>query len=96
MGASLTEDMGKALNSIIESAPDMPAPPRPKRIYTYLLEDTGDELERRTLAQALMGDIDYDEYGEYYDEYRPAESEKKPEKEPKEKKGLFAKLFGKK
>ena len=97
MGEALTEDMGKALERIIEVAPELPDPPRPKRIYTYLLEDTGDELERRTLAEALMGEIDYDEYGEYYEEYRPSDSPKKEkESEPKEKKGLFSKLFGKK
>lgn len=99
----LTEDMGKGLEVLAEKGIDALKVPKPKRIYTYLLEDTGDELERRSLAEALMGDIDYDEYGEYYDEYRPSDDKKSrkdgkddPEKPAKEeKKGFFAKLFGK-
>ena len=95
MGEALIEDMGKALDKIIAGSPDVPEPPKPKRIYTYLLEDPGDELERRSLAEALMGEIDYDEYGEYYDEYRPSDSPKKDKTEKTEKKGFFAKMFGK-
>ncbi len=91
MGEDLAESMGKGLRVIVENGIDALKIPRPKKIFTYLLEDTGDELERRTLAEALMGnDIDYGEY-EGYEEYAPIS---KPEKE--EKKGFFGKLFGKK
>lgn len=91
MGDDLIESMGKGLRVIVEKGIDALKIPKPKKIFTYLLEDTGDELERRTLAEALMGDdIDYDEY-EGYEEYAPIS---KPEKE--EKKGFFGKLFGKK
>lgn len=96
MSDDLTEEMGKGLEQSLESGIEGFKVPRPKRIYTYLLEDTGDELERRSLAEALAGDIDYDEYGEYYEEYRPPEDKKKEETAEKpEKKGFFAKLFRK-
>lgn len=100
MSDDLISDMGKGLEILVNDGIDALKVPKPKRIYTYLLEDTGDELERRSLAEALSGDIDYDEYGEYYDEYRPS-YEEKPRKTDdgqsgKEKKGFFAKLFGKK
>ncbi|MBO6230940.1 MAG: preprotein translocase subunit SecA [Ruminiclostridium sp.] len=95
MGDDLTEEMGKALEELIAKGPEKMKIPRPKHIYTYLLEDSGDELERRSIAEALMGDIDYDEYGEDYAEYRPSEPAKKDSSEKPEKKGFFAKLFGK-
>ncbi len=100
MSEDLISDMGKGLEILTEDGIDALKVPKPKRIYTYLLEDTGDELERRSLAEALSGDIDYDEYGEYYDEYRPLDTpaprKKDEEKTDKtEKKGFFAKLFKK-
>lgn len=100
MSDDLISDMGKGLEILTEDGIDALKVPKPKRIYTYLLEDTGDELERRSLAEALSGDIDYDEYGEYYDEYRPSDApapKKKDEEkaEKTEKKGFFAKLFKK-
>ena len=56
MGKELIGSLGKALDEILEKTPDAYKPRKPKSISTYLLEDTGDELERRTLAQALNGD----------------------------------------
>ena len=99
MSDDLTEEMGKALETLISGGADKFKIPKPKRIFTYLLEDSGDELERRSIAEALMGEIDYDEYGEEYAEYRPSDYDKnkKDEERPEgtEKKGFFAKLFKK-
>ena len=62
-------------------------------------EDSGDELERHSIAEALMGEIDYDEYGEEYESYRPSDYNKKEKEDEKagktEKIGFFAKLFKK-
>lgn len=99
MSDDLTEEMGKALETLISGGADKFKIPKPKRIFTYLLEDSGDELERRSIAEALMGEIDYDEYGEEYAEYRPSDYDKKKKDEERpegtEKKGFFAKLFKK-
>ena len=99
MSEDLTEDMGKALETLIARGADGSLIPKPKRIFTYLLEDSGDELERRSIAEALMGEIDYDEYGDEYVSYRPSDYDKKKKDgekaEKSEKKGFFAKLFGK-
>ena len=99
MSEELTEDMGKALEALIAKGVDGFKIPKPKRIFTYLLEDSGDELERHSIAEALMGEIDYDEYGEEYESYRPSDYDKKEKENEKagktEKKGFFAKLFKK-
>ena len=99
MSDDLTEEMGKALETLIANGADSFKIPKPKRIFTYLLEDSGDELERRSIAEALMGEIDYDEYGEEYESYRPSDYDKKKKDDEKpdktEKKGFFAKLFKK-
>ena len=99
MSEDLTEDMGKALEALIAKGVDGFKIPKPKRIFTYLLEDSGDELERHSIAEALMGEIDYDEYGEEYESYRPSDYNKKEKEDEKagktEKKGFFAKLFKK-
>ena len=99
MSDDLTEEMGKALETLISGGADKFKIPKPKRIFTYLLEDSGDELERRSIAEALMGEIDYDEYGEEYAEYRPSDYDKKKKDEERpegtEKKGFFAKLYKK-
>ena len=110
MSADLIKEMGEGLEQLIESSPDGLKIPMPKNISTYLLEDTGDELERRSLNEVLFGEVDEEEYEEYYsdeaesDTYdeseaeetfeKPAEKEEKQEKE--EKVGFFRKLFGKK
>lgn len=103
MSGDLTENMGKGLDTIIEKGIDALKIPKPKRIYTYLLEDAGDELERHTLAEALLGDIDEEIYKEYYEDEEEDEEEDErqedderpsPETVP-EKKGFFAKLFKK-
>ena len=69
----------------------------PTEIWTYLLEDTGDELKRKRTIEAILSDetklcdddLDDDDDS---DEQQPEDSET----EQPEKKGFFAKLFGKK
>ncbi len=97
MNDEIAAKMGDGLEKLLENGIEGFRIPKPKRVYTYLLEDTGDELERRSLAEALSGDIDYDEYGEYCDAYRPSEDRKTNDDtgEKPEKKGFFAKLFKK-
>ncbi len=90
IGESITEDMGTALEELIEKTPDGLKIPVPKKIYTYLLEDTGDELERRTLAEFLDGpDTEDEEYAEYYsdeaDEQEETSEEETLENEPEDK-----------
>ncbi len=102
MGEDLIREMGEGLEQLMEKGPDGLKIPRPKSISTYLLEDTGDELERRTLAEFLSGDTDYEGYDseeDEEDEETPSEAEEPvpAETEEKEKKpGFFRKLFGKK
>ncbi len=114
MGGELIKEMGEGLEELIGKSPDGLKIPRPKRISTYLLEDTGDEFERRTLAEfvgeTIFGEIDEEEFEEYYAgdaELEEAEDDMVPEKKKKEEKdgaedeekpakqGFFSKLFGK-
>lgn len=63
--------------------------PFPAKTWTYLLADNGDELERRSLMSVLFGDCETDEEDSLSDEASvPTGAEPK--------KGLFARLFGKK
>lgn len=68
--------------------------PAPSKTWTYLLADNGDELERRSLMSAIFGDSsEEDEENKGF-----AESDKTEESEQEksgEKKGFFARLFGK-
>ena len=100
MEDSLTEAMGKALSDIAENGIDSLKIPKPGKISTYLLEDTGDELERRTLADFLLGDDDEDE-DEDEDENESEENGGYPGEDEdsgiqEKKPGFFARLFGKK
>ena len=71
----------------------------PTEIWTYLLEDTGDELKRRRVVEAVLSDeirlcdddIDDDDDNADENEHTDSETEN-----PAERKGFFAKLFGKK
>ena len=110
MGAELIKQMGEGLEELTDKGPDALRIPRPKRISTYLLEDTGDEFERRTLAEfvgeVVFGEIDEEEYEEYYagdpeiseaeDDIVPDRPEKDDKKEKPGKTGFFGRLFGKK
>ncbi len=61
----------------------------PARVWTYLLTENGDELERRSLMSAIFGDPSQDEEDEESEKEEPDDSEVP-------KKGFFTKLFGKK
>jgi len=99
---TVIDEMGEILSGILADGIEKTTLPKPKNVWTYLLADAADELRRRTLAEAIFGDDeDYDEgYSDDYDEVYgteesgEAETEEVPEKE--EKKGFFARLFGKK
>lgn len=103
MNQELSEDMSAGLEIIAESGIDSLKIPKPKRIFTYLLEDTGDELHRRSLSEALNEVLSDEDYAEYYgeDDADGTESEETAENVPEEdsgnaeKKGFFAKLFRK-
>ena len=102
MNRELSEDMAAGIVEIAENGIDSLKIPKPKRIYTYLLEDTGDELHRRSLSEALNDVLSDEDYEEYYgeDDSESGEAAEEPEPEEnedagkKEKKGFFAKLFG--
>ncbi len=83
---SLPERMAEKLEALLEcSSLDEYEVQMPTRTYTYLLDDMAEEFKTKPLLLNV------------FDEEEPAPA-KKPEKtdSPKEKKGFFASLFGKK
>lgn len=78
----IAEKMSALLNTLKSGAAEIPFP---AKTWTYLLADNGDELERRSLMEAIFGEEE---------EEAEQEDEIKEESEPK--KGFFAKIFGKK
>ncbi|MBQ3842444.1 MAG: preprotein translocase subunit SecA [Ruminiclostridium sp.] len=99
MNEEIISEMEEGLEVIAESGIEALKIPKPKRVFTYLLEDTGDELHRRSLSEALNDVLSDEDYEEYYGEDSADESEEATEEAPedvsakKEKKGFFAKLF---
>lgn len=79
----LAEQMSKLLKRVKKGG-DIPFP---AKTWTYLLADNGDELERRSLMDALFGEAEDEEE-------ESAEENEQKENEPK--KGFFARIFGKK
>lgn len=68
--------------------------PTPSKTWTYLLADNGDELERRSLMSAIFGDSpEEEEEDEGFAE--SDETEESEQEKSREKKGFFARLFGK-
>lgn len=100
--SAVIDEMGEILSEMLEKGIENSVLPKPKKVWTYLLADVADELRRRTLAEAIFGDDeDYDEgYSDDYDEIYGEEAEdigeEEPEPQKEEKKGFFARLFGKK
>ncbi len=102
MGGMAVESMGEILTSLIADGVENVKINRPTRTWTYLLAGIADKLRRRTLAEYILGDEDYeDPYSDEYDEVYAEESaeeayeaEEAAEEQPK--KGFFARLFGKK
>ena len=100
MEDALTEDVCNKLYDVLlcDKASDYRIN-APTEIWTYLLEDTGDELKRRRVVEAVLSDeirlcdddIDDDDDNADENEHTDSETEN-----PAERKGFFAKLFGKK
>ena len=100
MEDALTEDVCNKLYDVLlcDKASDYRIN-APTEIWTYLLEYTGDELKRRRVVEAVLSDeirlcdddIDDDDDNADENEHTDNETEN-----PAEKKGFFAKLFGKK
>lgn len=93
----ITEAMGEGILDLIGKGIEDFSVPKPLGISTYLLEDSGDELNKKSFMEMLLGEgtEEYDE--NYYEE----ESEEEPAAEAetsseKSKKGFFGRLFGKK
>ncbi len=91
----IAEKMEEILSEAAKNGAGTVKLPVPAKVWTYLLADNGDELERRSLMSALFGGDteDYEDQEEYEDSGEYAETE---EADNSPKKGFFAKLFGKK
>lgn len=90
---SLPERMAEKLDELLASrSPADYQPLIPSRTYTYLLNDTGEEFRRKPLLLNVFSD------NEEIADGTPKQSVPAPEEAPakQEKKGFFAKLFGKK
>ncbi len=101
MGGMAVESMGEILESLIADGVDGVKTGRPTRTWTYLLAGIADKLKRRTLAEYILDEENYedpysDEYDEVYSEDDAAESDEAEAAEEQPKKGFFARLFGKK
>lgn len=94
---SLPERMGEKLEELLECGSiDEYQPLMPSRTYTYLLNDTGEEFKTKPILMNVFSDSE-----EAAEKPKPREDytsilEAQPEQEKPEKKGFFAKLFGKK
>lgn len=101
------QKMGEILSEVLEKGIENTALTIPTRTWTYLLADVADKLKPRTLFEFLFewkeeADPYSDEYEKVYSEeeaYEEEVSETEEEaktEENREKKGFFARLFGKK
>ena len=95
--------MGEGISELLKKSPEGLKIPAPKRIFTYLLEDSGDELTKKGFIQKLLEGIpeddpefaeyfteDEEEYEETEQEYEAEDSEEEadlPEEEEKEQNG---------
>lgn len=102
MGGMAVESMGEILRSLIAEGKDNLVINKPTRTWTYLLAGIADKLKRRTIAEYIFDDNDYedpysDEYDEVYADDNEAETEEEVVEETEQpKKSFFARLFGKK
>ena len=90
---SLPDRMAEKLEAILEcDSLDDYQPLMPSRTYTYLLNDSGEEFKRKPLLLSVFTDNEEIADGKPKSKPEsPADNEEKPQK-----KGFFAKLFGKK
>ena len=97
----ITEAMGEGILDLIGKGMENFSVPRPLGISTYLLEDSGDELNKKSFMEMLLGEGS-EEYDEDYYEEEESEAPDNEEQEEAEassekpKKGFFGRLFGKK
>lgn len=89
--SDVEEQLAERMSKLLDRVKKGGVIPFPAKTWTYLLADNGDELERRSLMEALFGDEEAEE--DEAEDYESSESESE-KKEPK--RGFFAKLFGKK
>lgn len=91
----VVERMREILTEAAEKGAESVRLPLSAKTWTYLLADNGDELERRSLMSAIFGDSPEDE--EVDEDFEGSdEAEEAAREQDGEKKGFFAKLFGKK
>lgn len=87
---SLPDRMAEKLETLLEcDILEDYQPLMPSRTYTYLLNDSGEEFKRKPLLLSVF--TDNEEIADGKPKEAPADKEEKPQK-----KGFFAKLFGKK
>ncbi|MCH5324573.1 MAG: preprotein translocase subunit SecA [Eubacterium sp.] len=107
MEEQLIDSMGEQLEKLIslDSADDFKIN-NPTALWTYVLNESGEELLKKSFIQTALQDNEIDEY--YGDEYDDGDDEEpapsvldaspslNEDNEDKPKKGFFSKLFGKK
>lgn len=103
MGGMAVESMGEMLMNLISDGIEGVKISKPTRTWTYLLAGIADKLKRRTLAEYILDDGNYeDPYSDEYDEIYSEEAEESEaleqaaDSDEQPKKGFFARLFGKK
>lgn len=88
----IADDMDEGFGRLLEEGIENFLIPKPSEISTYLLEESGDELSKKSFMEMLLGSGI-----EENDEEEAEKTENEDEaKEDKPKKGFFASLFGKK
>ena len=88
----IADDMDEGFGRLVEEGIENFLIPKPSEISTYLLEESGDELSKKSFMEMLLGSGI-----EENDEEEAEKTENEDEaKEDKPKKGFFASLFGKK
>lgn len=96
---SLPERMTEKLEELLECASlEDYTPLMPSRTYTYLLNDTGEEFKRKPLLLSVFTDNEEiaDGKPKKQEEYTSILEEQPDSSDKPEKKGFFARLFGKK
>lgn len=92
MEERLRDAMAESLEELLEKGADNYCIAVPANICTYLLEDSGDELNKQPLLVGWLGESD--EYEDKEEEPTATEQAETPSGEQK-KKGFFGRLFGK-
>lgn len=108
MEEQVIDTMGKKLGELLQlDDPDEFKLNLPTAIWTYTLNESGEELLKKSFIETALDENELDDYDGYdYDEDEDEESGDESTEEAgepavnnnesREKKGFFAKLFGKK